>query len=245
MACRPPVAYANPRDVGELAEPLRSRIHTLILDAPRHGLILISGRRTPYQQWLLRHARCPGQECDPSCQGVPTTALPGRSKHQTGEAADMGGIDLDWARSQDNFYGVSSDVVPREPWHFEARGTPTVRIIRWGTPPVPSDPNAGRPWVTIEPGDTDAEIYAKGGRDNEVAETQWRLTDLSARLDKPEMNPGPIDGVYGPRSQEAIEQYKQWVIRWQKSLGVPHWQEPVNANVGEKAISVLRFWTGG
>jgi hypothetical protein len=150
MSCaRPDTTRSDPRDIGELAEPLRSRIHTMVQDAPTQGLVLVSGFRDPGRQWDLRHDRCPGRECDKTCKGFPTTAVPatlvdgewvGGSLHQHRRAADMGGRELDWMIEHRAEYGLGL-TVPSENWHFEAEGTdvrtgrripaPTRRIIPW------------------------------------------------------------------------------------------------------------------
>ena len=163
MSCkRPNTERSNPRDVGALDEPLRSRIWTAIQDAPNDGLVLVSGLRDPGRQWDLRHERCRGRECDPSCKGYPVTAVPakfingqwvGGSRHQRGEAADMGGRDLDWLIRNRFKYGLGL-TVKSENWHFEASGTdsrarvripnPTVRIIPYGGK-EPAKPNPAPP----------------------------------------------------------------------------------------------------
>lgn len=159
MSCpRPNTPRSDPKDVGELAEPLRSRISTAIHDAPAAGLVLVSGYRDPGRQWDLRHERCRGRECDSGCKGYPVTAVPARlvdgewvggSKHQHRKAADMGGRDLDWLIRNRFAYGLVL-TVKSENWHFEAEGIdartgrragpPTVRIIPYGggQPPSPT-----------------------------------------------------------------------------------------------------------
>lgn len=143
MSCpRPNTPRSDPKNLGELSEPLRSRVWTAMLDAPRFagggpsGLTTVSGLRDAGRQWDLRHARCPGQECDRSCKGYPVTAVPYASKHQTGEAVDLGGVDLDWLIENRSRYGLGL-TVRSEDWHFEASGTDA----RTGKPiPSPSVP---------------------------------------------------------------------------------------------------------
>lgn len=148
MSCpRPNTVRSNPKDVGELAEPLRSRIWTAMQDAPRKKLVLVSGFRDPGRQWDLRHERCRGRECDRGCKGYPVTAVPYASNHQKRLAADMGGYDLDWLINNRQKYGLGL-TVRSENWHFEASGTdsrtgkrigsPTVRIIPFGNTPTPT-----------------------------------------------------------------------------------------------------------
>lgn len=135
--CRPPVSYSDPRDVEELAEPLRSRIRAAIADAPTGGLVLVSGYRTPWMQWLLRHERVPGHECDPAYPASPVTALPGRSRHNTRQAADMGGRELAWLIANRAAYGLAL-TVRSENWHFEADAVDVRTGRRHHNPTAPS-----------------------------------------------------------------------------------------------------------
>lgn len=233
MACQPPESYANPRAIAELASPLRERVAQLVHGAPTGGLVLVSGRRTPWQQWLLRHQRCPGRECNPACKGRPTTALPGRSKHQLGLAADLGGRELAWAGRVAGAYGLHRPV-PGEPWHFEATDhAPSVPI---GQAP------AQRTWRPFRPGATDQSILAAGGRDNEVTELQLRLEALAQSWRAGELRPGPVDGQYGPRSQGAVTAFKRRIIELQRATGQEPWPNS-DALVGTSTIAMLRWWT--
>lgn len=126
--------YTDPKDIGELAEPLRSRIWTVVQDAPNHGLVLVSGRRSPWQQYLLRAERVgQARAFDRDYPGNPRTAIPYSSHHQTGTAADMGGTALSWLVANERRYGLAR-TVSSERWHFEASGTPTTRILPYGGP---------------------------------------------------------------------------------------------------------------
>lgn len=149
MSCpRPNVPNLNAKNMGDLHEPLRSRLWTAKIDAQKAGLILylVSGARSAGQQWDLRHDRCPGRECDPSCKGHPTTALPGHSHHENSgpyfSAADMGGA-LSWLHQHAADYAIYFPV-PGEAWHAEpTHADPRVRIIQYpgtGTTPPPPPP---------------------------------------------------------------------------------------------------------
>lgn len=153
MSCpRPDTERSNPKDVGELAEPLRSRIAQAIADAPGKGLVLVSGFRDPGRQWDLRHQRCPGRECDKRCKGYPVTAVPYASKHQTREAADMGGRALDWLIANRERYGLAL-TVSSENWHFEAdrRDVRTGRVHNRPTVPIAPYGQAGKPQPNPNP----------------------------------------------------------------------------------------------
>lgn len=124
---------ADPKDVGELVEPLRSRIFTVIHDA-NGGLVLVSGHRSPWQQYMLRVERVGAARAfDRNYPGSPRTAIPYSSQHQKGLAADMGGTALYWLRDHAAEYGLKRTVAS-ELWHYEAVGTPTRRIIPFGGP---------------------------------------------------------------------------------------------------------------
>jgi hypothetical protein len=120
---------ANPKDVGELVEPLRSRIYTAMQDAPGHGLVLVSGHRSPWQQYLLRVGRVGARNAfNRNFPGYPRTAIPYSSQHQKGLAADEGGTALEWLYEHRKEYGLAK-TVSSELWHYEAVGIPTRRII--------------------------------------------------------------------------------------------------------------------
>lgn len=238
----PPKGFCDPTDVSLLAEPLRSIVAQIIHDAPTGGIVPVSLVRTPYMQWLLRHERTPGHEWGPMSlyPGHPRTALPGvkdasgrwvsGSKHQRGEAADLGGRDMPWLRAHLDDYGVHL-AVPGENWHIEVRpgAKPRVPITPFGQH---TDPNAGRKWLPIRPGDTDKSIYARGGFDNEVSE-------LQIRLKKRGFYKGKVDGDNGPATQAAIVAMKAWTIAIQKAYHRPVWPntDPI---VGPATIEWLR-----
>lgn len=124
--------------------------------------MLVSGKRTDWQQYLLRRERCGKLWCSRACKGHPTTARPGTSNHRnlgpTISAADMGGRDLDWLIKHRHEYGLEL-TVPGERWHFEPRGTPTRRITPW------SERHPG-PAPTPTPAPTDEEFTVdKDARD--------------------------------------------------------------------------------
>lgn len=153
MSCpRPNTERSNPKDWGEIAQPLRDRAWTMAQD---YGLYLVSGYRDPGRQWDLRHERVPGHECDNAYKGSPVTAVPaqfingewvGGSRHQHREAVDLGGARLDDARKVCESYGLI-DNVPSEAWHYQTGGAPSRPIRTYPgpsyddppTPPTPKD----------------------------------------------------------------------------------------------------------
>jgi hypothetical protein len=96
-------------------------------------------------------------------------------------------------------------------------------------------------WVPFRAGDSDASIARRGGLDNEVTEAQLILTHLAAEWHAPELNPGTVDGVHGPRSQAAVSAFKGRIRNLQRQLGQPVWPN-VDAKVGPATIGVLRWW---
>lgn len=114
-------------DVNQLAEPLGSMVRYALASAARSGrsLTLVSGRRSAAQQIALRRAHCGTShhavyEMSASrCK--PPTARPGTSKHETGNAADMGGA-KDWMALKLRAFNVTRPV-PGENWHFQYKGS--------------------------------------------------------------------------------------------------------------------------
>lgn len=116
-------ATVDPHDPEQLAEPLRTAVKTLIADS--HGRVyLTSGRRSTAMQIVLRRQHCGPSHADiydkPASQCRPPTAKPGESKHERGEAADLGG-DLAYVESRASELGIAQTVAG-ERWHFEAVG---------------------------------------------------------------------------------------------------------------------------
>lgn len=111
----------GPRDVAELQEPLRTAVETLIRDSGGR-VYLVSGRRSNAEQISLRKAHCGTSAYDvfdkPSSQCSPPTAKPGTSKHETGQAADLGG-DLAYVESRAGELHIKQ-TVNGERWHFES-----------------------------------------------------------------------------------------------------------------------------
>jgi len=229
---RPNVPPKDAKALADVAEPLRSYLHTAIIDARAEGLslYLVSGGRSDGQQWDLRHDRVPhGHECDPAYKGNPRTAIPGRSNHRnlspTIAAADMGGA-LAWLHRHADDYGIHFPV-PGENWHAEITGRTPLRPI------IPFNAPVAR-WLPIRAGDTNATIIARGGLANEVTEVQLILARLG-------FQPGAVDGRYGPGSQAAMTRFKQQIIRLQRATGQPVWPN-ADPYVGPKTIAMLRWW---
>lgn len=114
------VAAADAAKLAQLAEPLRSQLAALLEEAA--GAVGIgSGRRSIEEQIQLRRAHCGTSYYaiwqKPASQCSPPTAPPGRSKHQTGEAADLTG-NLTLANALAGKYGLITPV-KGERWHFE------------------------------------------------------------------------------------------------------------------------------
>jgi peptidoglycan hydrolase-like protein with peptidoglycan-binding domain len=204
---RPNTRMSNPKDIGELAEPLRSRLQTMMDDAPGRGLVLVSGYRDPGRQWDLRHARCPGRECDRGCRGFPLTAIPGRSNHQRRTAADIGGRNLTWANRVKARYGLATPV-RGEPWHFEAVGRPSVTIRPFGG----RKPVRGR--VPAFPGRNLRQPPMMRGEDVRVFQRQllargWRFGWTGGEWNKGRKVRLQADGGYGPVSESVVRRFQQ------------------------------------
>lgn len=113
-------AFPTTQGVAGLAEPLASRVAAL-LDQSGGKVWIVSGRRSRAEQIELRRQHCGPTEYDiyrkPSSQCSPPTARPGSSRHESGEAVDLGG-DLSLAAQLGRALGLHTNV-PGEPWHFE------------------------------------------------------------------------------------------------------------------------------
>lgn len=242
MGCpRPNVPDLDAHNLRDVAEPLRSILHTAEIRAAAEGrhLGLTSGGRSDGQQWdARRYNGVPhGQECNPAYKGHPTTALPGKSRHRnTGKyengklvaAADMNG-DLAWLHANADNLGIHFPV-PNEAWHAEVTG----RKPKWEIIPYGKTSTVKPVWRAFGPGATDASIAALGGgRAIEVSEIQLLLMKLGyLAKQKP-------DGIYGPVTQRALQAFKAKTIRDQKFMRKAPWPnaDPV---VGAKTIKMLR-----
>ena len=115
------------KDVNALAEPLGSFVRYAIVSARKQGktITLVSGLRTKDQQIALRRAHCGTSEYDiwekPASSCSPATARPGTSRHETGNAADLGG-DKELAAQLMAPFNVDRRV-PGEDWHFQYYGS--------------------------------------------------------------------------------------------------------------------------
>lgn len=106
----------------------------------------------------------------------------------------------------------------------------------------PTKPRPER-WQPIRPGDSDASIARRGGKRTEVTEVQMILTRLARLWGAQDLDPGPIDGEYGPRSQAAVSAFKRRIRALQQSTGQTPWPN-VDAKVGPVTVGALRWWNG-
>lgn len=109
---------------------------------------------------------------------------------------------------------------------------------RMGTPAPPLSP---RKWIGFHAGATDATVAKAGGLDHEVTEAQLLLTAVADRWNASTIDPGGVDGAYGPRSQSAVREFKVRIISMQRSAGQTVWPN-ADANVGPQTIGMLRWW---
>lgn len=223
---RPNTPRSDPRDIGQLAEPLRSRAAQMIADCPYKGeLGIVSGLRDPGTQWDLRDQRVGRRNIWTSPPtGSPVTAVPARwngreweggSKHQTGKANDFGGTEraMRWMHVNRERYGLAR-TVRTERWHMEAdrrdvltgrvHDRPTVPIATWGKPAgwtAPTFPG------TIRKGSPAEQVAAwrvllgalkyKGFK---VGVYPWSMT-LGAATRRFQRNHGLVaDGIVGPKT---------------------------------------------
>lgn len=108
-----------------LVEPFRSNVRALIAEADRQGtrVVIVSGLRTRAQQIALRRANgCPDVMRSPSSACKVPTAIPGTSKHESGQAVDLGPPAAYPLIAQLAPRFALAATVPGEPWHYEAAG---------------------------------------------------------------------------------------------------------------------------
>lgn len=237
MTCsRPNVARSNPKDWGELAEPLRSRAWTLAQD---FGLVLVSGYRDSGRQWDLRHERCPGRECSTSCKGYPVTARPGASKHEARRAADLGGSRLAEAMRHREAYGLAL-TVPSEGWHVEAdardsrtrrtHNRPTARIRTYGKPALQPSIHS---------------VFQRGDSGPGVAFLRAMLTIL-ARQRIPKSGKGvgaalPPGDSFDAMTAEAVREFQRFVNAMYGLAGSKERVE-VDGVVGPVTMKLIEAW---
>lgn len=112
----------------------------------------------------------------------------------------------------------------------------------WGFTRPGNHPPVSRKWIPFGPNfTTDQAITTKNGELVEVTEVQMILTALAHDWHAPELDPGPIDGQYGPRSQAAIRGFKRRMIVLQHATGQQAWPS-TDATVNGNVIAALRFW---
>lgn len=189
---RPNTPKSNPKDVNQLAEPLRTRAKAMIADCPHTGeLGVVSGLRDPGSQWDLRAGRVGvANVWNNSVQVYPTTAVPARwngtewvggSRHQTGHALDFGGTQraMDWMRANRAAYGLAL-TVRKEGWHVEAdrRDVLTGLVHNNPTAVRPSTPEPPKEWTDMA---TEAEVK-KAAQDAATAAVA-PLLEILKRLD--------------------------------------------------------------
>jgi len=117
------------------------------------------------------------------------------------------------------------------PFHFQRPdGRPlTTHWISLGLP------KAGDPYLA------DRAIYNLGGEQVEVTEVQLVLKKLSQVWKDKLLDPGKIDGTFGPGTAHAVTQFKHRMIALQKLTGQLPWPN-TDPGVGTNTIAALRFW---
>lgn len=191
----PPYSISDPKDWGQLAEPLRSRLLQARSDChaahPTWVLLgLNSGKRTDWMQYGMRVGRVPrGEEWNPAYHGFPLTAIPGRSNHRNLglvdgryiEAADLyQNQALTWLHQHQADYGIHFPL-PSEYWHAEVHGTPRVHITAFkGTPTTtPNVPHVPTPPKPTPPGELTMEDAVK----KEFDAVNLRIDALDKKVD--------------------------------------------------------------
>lgn len=129
----------------------------------------------------------------------------------------------------------------KDAMHFEIVCTPAALATGIDPATLPGHQASRQTWRPFRAGATDASLAAAGGFPNQVTEVQLILTHLAGAWDAPDLRPGPVDGIYGPRSQAAISAFKTRIIGLQRALGDDPWPS-ADSHVGPKTIGMLRWW---
>jgi hypothetical protein len=129
----------------------------------------------------------------------------------------------------------------KDAMHFEIVCTPTA--LATGIRQPATAESIAREWQPVRPGDSDASIARRGGLGTQVTEVQMILTRLARLWAAPELDPGGIDGEYGPRSQVAVRAYKARIRALQQSMGHAVWPN-ADEKIGKVTIGSLRWWNG-
>lgn len=218
--------FADPHDMSLLAEPLRSRLWTMFKDCPQ-PMRLVSGMRSPWQQWLLRHERCPGHEFDMrACPGNPVTAIPYSSQHQKGLAADMGGTGMGWCLQRLADYGLAR-TVSSELWHVEARGTPKIRIHPYGK---------ASGWAP-------AATYPAGGvHPRNVGEVLWAQDTLNLFRAHQGLPFIERDGHYGAETRKACAEFQKFCNAMAALAGSTEKPWSATGVMGPKTVAAMDWW---
>lgn len=235
---RPNTPRSNPKDVGALAEPLRSRVHAMIEDCPHRGeLGLVSGYRDPGTQWDLRVGRVGIKNVwNRAIHGTPVTAVPARwnehtqqweggSRHQERTAADFGGTEraMQWMHANRENYGLAR-TVSSERWHMEANRYDVLTGRTHNKPrvPIPPYPGAPDPTLPLYPG----KPITLGARGPEVQ--QWVML-LVGCGERGFVTQGPGNAVYGIGKVRATKRLQGRLGLTQDGIVGPRtWQAAVN-----------------
>ncbi|HRW40512.1 MAG TPA: CHAP domain-containing protein [Microthrixaceae bacterium] len=124
--------------------------------------------------------------------------------------------------------------------HFRRVSVGIIGYVQVDDTRITEPPRAER-WLPFHPGATDASIAARGGFRTEVTEVQMILKRLAGVWGAPDVDPGPVDGVYGPRSQAAVRAYKRRIRALQELTGQKLWPN-TDENVGPVTVGSLRWW---
>lgn len=116
----------------------------------------------------------------------------------------------------------------------------------------PSKTGAGtkpRQWLTLHQGDTDESIAKRNGMEFEVTEAQLILKALSIRWKDKTLDPGAVDGDYGPIMAKAVAAFQKRQSKFVKDFklegATTFWKGPFPGKAfSGHTIAALRWWNG-
>lgn len=125
----------------------------------------------------------------------------------------------------------------KDAMHYEIVVTPADLATGIDPATLPgAKPTAPAVWM-LRPGDDDRHL---GG--HRIAGVQMMLDALANRWGDATLHPGPVDGVYGARTEGAVRAFKRRIIALQHATHQAPWPND-DAIVGPATYSMLDFWT--
>lgn len=107
-------------------------------------------------------------------------------------------------------------------------------------------PAKPRAWINMRQGATDESVFAHGGMEFQVTEGQLILKALSIRWGDKTLDPGAVDGDYGPKMAKAVAAFQRRQQKFLVDFKLPDakfWKGPFPGTMfGGRTVAALRWW---